>query len=280
MIPIKTVYLKHTVSGEADAVDGKLKIKLTSWTDAENKRVREPGIVGKTYDSIKQPSVDVVKRVREVLGEEPLTTDLQALFFALDVEGLTKTINWNGGSGQRAEFMTALGLPDTVARRGRAPKPKVEGEEKPKRARKSKAEGEQAEKAAKEPKAEKPKRERKPKAEAADNGSDPEAKPKRSRGRPGRPPKPKTIFEAMEDGRWFCAACMSGFDYEGEGMPEECPTGHRNDNPEFSRILGETETPEETPEPTVDFDAPALNAEGEPSSEEDEVFEMLEANDL
>jgi len=39
-----------------------------------------------------------------------------------------------------------------------------------------------------------------------------------------------SIFQIMEDGRGFCAACMEAFDYDGNDLPDECPQGHTTAN--------------------------------------------------
>ena len=56
----------------------------------------------------------------------------------------------------------------------------------------------------------------------------------------------KLIFKTpqvnMPEGRthYFCSACMKGFDVEGDEQPEQCPEGHRNDDPELNAPSGIT----------------------------------------
>jgi hypothetical protein len=67
------------------------------------------------------------------------------------------------------------------------------------------------------------KREAKARAEKA-------AKPRRER-RPRA--RAFRLFERMEDGRFWCNACMAPFASEDE-RPEACPQGHRADDPELT----------------------------------------------
>jgi hypothetical protein len=80
----------------------------------------------------------------------------------------------------------------------------VEGQEAPKAEKPAKREAK-----ARQPKASKPKRERKPRGKAF------------------------RLFEPMEDGGFWCNACMQGFQSETD-KPEACPQGHRADDPELT----------------------------------------------
>lgn len=89
--------------------------------------------------------------------------------------------------------------------------------------RRAAAEGEpKTPKAAKEPKA--PKAPKEPKVKAVKEPK--AAKPKRAGGRRKNAKSGYTPIRQMEDGRWFCDACMNAFEFEGEGTPEQCPNGH------------------------------------------------------
>jgi hypothetical protein len=74
-----------------------------------------------------------------------------------------------------------------------------------------------------------------------------DAKPEpKTRGRSKTKKEQKTIFRAPQAGvaegksKWFCSACMKGFEVEGEAEPEQCPEGHRNDDPELNAPSGIT----------------------------------------
>ena len=41
---------------------------------------------------------------------------------------------------------------------------------------------------------------------------------------------PGAAFERMEDGRYFCSACMEAFDVADDQAPKECPQGHKPDD--------------------------------------------------
>ena len=41
--------------------------------------------------------------------------------------------------------------------------------------------------------------------------------------------------------RWFCSACMNGFEVDGENEPQVCPKGHRIDDPELTAPAAEDE---------------------------------------
>ena len=68
-----------------------------------------------------------------------------------------------------------------------------------------------------------------------------EAKPKAEKApkaKTHRQPRAKklALIERMEDGRFFCKACMEAFDAlvpEGQ-LPDECANGHRADDPELT----------------------------------------------
>ena len=44
-------------------------------------------------------------------------------------------------------------------------------------------------------------------------------------------------FEHLENGRWFCRACMDGFDVADDQEPAECPQGHKADDPELATAI-------------------------------------------
>lgn len=49
---------------------------------------------------------------------------------------------------------------------------------------------------------------------------------------------PSQPLTADGKSRWFCVACMDGFDLEGEEEPQACPKGHRQDDPELTGAVG------------------------------------------
>ena len=85
-------------------------------------------------------------------------------------------------------------------------------------------------------------------------GDEPEASAEEKPAKKGRSAKAKkqakTIFKAPgQDGtakdktRWFCSACMKGFEAEGDSQPEQCPEGHSNSDAELNAPSGvEAET--------------------------------------
>ena len=60
----------------------------------------------------------------------------------------------------------------------------------------------------------------------------------------------KVVFKTPQTGarpgktHFFCSACMKGFDVEGDETPEQCPEGHRNDDPELNAPSGVSATEE------------------------------------
>ena len=72
-------------------------------------------------------------------------------------------------------------------------------------------------------------------------------KPAKGKSAKGRKPR-KLIFKVPSqagagEGRtkWFCSACMGGFEVEGEGEPQVCPNGPRIDDPELTAPAAEAE---------------------------------------
>ncbi len=41
-----------------------------------------------------------------------------------------------------------------------------------------------------------------------------------------------SLIERMEDGRYFCSACMEAFEVTDDQEPSECPKGHKGDGTE------------------------------------------------
>ncbi len=46
--------------------------------------------------------------------------------------------------------------------------------------------------------------------------------------------KASSAFERLEDGRYFCSACMEAFEAPEGVEPQGCPKGHKLDQPEAS----------------------------------------------
>jgi hypothetical protein len=59
-----------------------------------------------------------------------------------------------------------------------------------------------------------------------------EAKPKKApkRGGKGKGNPGKNLIERMEDGRYFCNACMEAFDAPAGVEPQGCPKGHTRED--------------------------------------------------
>lgn len=54
------------------------------------------------------------------------------------------------------------------------------------------------------------------------------------RERKGRKKKTgRTAFERLEDGRYFCSACMGAFEVADDQEPETCPNGHSSGDPDL-----------------------------------------------
>ena len=60
-----------------------------------------------------------------------------------------------------------------------------------------------------------------------------EAKPKSPPKRVGKG-KASSTFELLEDGRYFCSACMEAFEAPEGVEPQGCPQGHKPEQPEAS----------------------------------------------
>jgi len=71
-----------------------------------------------------------------------------------------------------------------------------------------------------------------------------------------RKPKATKLIFRMEDQtgategmtRWWCSACMDGFEVYGAEKPEQCPEGHRIDDAELTAPAGVTTEAEEPTE--------------------------------
>lgn len=125
----------------------------------------------------------------------------------------------------------------------------AEGAEKPVNARSARPEKPKAERAPRAP--------RQPKTETE----------KPARGKKAAKDSKYSIFRKLEDGRWFCDACMSGFDGPEDGsFPEQCANGHKPD--EFADIVN---SPTGIDGAEAPVDATEAVAEGEGEPEEIEV---------
>jgi hypothetical protein len=68
----------------------------------------------------------------------------------------------------------------------------------------------------------------------------PEAKPAEKKARVSRKKSTKVIFKTPRQdvtkgkSSWFCSACMKSFVVDGEEEPQQCPEGHRIDDPELN----------------------------------------------
>ncbi len=76
--------------------------------------------------------------------------------------------------------------------------------------------------------------------EEAPSGSEASEQPAKGKSTQGRKPR-KLIFKVPNQAgaragrtKWFCSACMGGFEVEGEDEPQVCPSGHRIDDPELT----------------------------------------------
>jgi hypothetical protein len=71
-----------------------------------------------------------------------------------------------------------------------------------------------------------------------------EAQPPEKKARGSRKKSTKVIFKTprqdVAEGKssWFCSACMKSFVVDGEDEPQQCPEGHRIDDPELNAPAG------------------------------------------
>ena len=65
-------------------------------------------------------------------------------------------------------------------------------------------------------------------------------KPARRSKRPRKTISKAPNQQALAEGssRWFCSGCMKSFIVDGNGVPQQCPEGHRNDDPELNAPSG------------------------------------------
>jgi hypothetical protein len=94
-------------------------------------------------------------------------------------------------------------------------------------------------------KAEKP--EKSPKASGGSRG--PRTKPKASASKKAKKTATLVVMESQEgvaEGflRIWCRACMDGFVVEGSDLPDTCPQGHSNSDPELNAPSGVTDAEE------------------------------------
>jgi hypothetical protein len=76
------------------------------------------------------------------------------------------------------------------------------------------------------------------------SAGEPNPKPAEKKARGSRKKGTKLIFKtprqdvAKGKASWFCSACMRSFLVDGEDEPQQCPEGHRIDDPELNAPAG------------------------------------------